>query len=255
MRCDALAILRVAIAAANPAKMVEAALRRRHDLDRYERIFVVGAGKASGTMAQAAEAVLGRRMTAGCVAVKDGDSSKCKRVDLRHCGHPVPDERGVAAADELLVNTAVADLAVSGRQLRGYDKTVVIVAFLSVGRLMTLQAADVLACMDAQLVFVYDRELLVDVALRAPTRRSDESRRGLVRHAARPNPRHRKGSHEKRRANDNGDEHGSERQSMLLRGCASAHNALRRCAGSEAGMLRDFVCLRTSTKRYRAGSW
>jgi glycerate 2-kinase len=45
--------------------------------------------------------VLGRRITAGCVAVKDGDAAKSRRIDLRPCGHPVPDERGVAAAERI----------------------------------------------------------------------------------------------------------------------------------------------------------
>src|ERR1700679_4111869 len=93
LRRDALAIFKAALAAADPAAMVEDALRRRRDLDRYERIYVVGGGKAGGTMARAAERVLGRRITAGCVAVKDGDAAKSRRIELRASGHPVPDER------------------------------------------------------------------------------------------------------------------------------------------------------------------
>ena len=89
--------------------MVEDALRHRRDVDRYERIFVVGGGKASGTMARAAERVLGRKITAGCVAVKDGDPAKSKRIDLRPCGHPVPDERGVAAAERIAELCAAAE--------------------------------------------------------------------------------------------------------------------------------------------------
>lgn len=101
LRRDARAILKAALEAANPAAMVQAALRGRRDLDRYEHIFVVGAGKAGGTMARAAESVLGRRITAGCVAVKDGDAAKSRRIELRASGHPVPDERGVAAAQRI----------------------------------------------------------------------------------------------------------------------------------------------------------
>ncbi len=115
LRRDARAILKAALAAANPAAMVEAALRSRRDLDRYENIFVVGAGKASGTMARAAESVLGRRITAGCVAVKDGDAAKSRRIELRASGHPVPDERGVAAAqriEELCSSAGPRDLVV-----------------------------------------------------------------------------------------------------------------------------------------------
>jgi hydroxypyruvate reductase len=115
LRRDALAIFKAGVAAANPAAMVEAALRRRRDLDHFERIFVVGAGKAGGTMARAAERVLGRRIAAGCVAVKDGDPAKSRRIDLRPSGHPVPDERGVAAAariTELCAAAGATDLVV-----------------------------------------------------------------------------------------------------------------------------------------------
>ncbi len=115
LRRDALAIFKAGVAAANPAAMVEAALKRRRDLDRYERIFVVGGGKASGTMAVAAERVLGRRITAGCIAVKDGDAAKAKRIELCPCGHPVPDNRGVGAAAriaELCSETGENDLVI-----------------------------------------------------------------------------------------------------------------------------------------------
>jgi len=115
LRRDARAILKSAIAAASPAAMVEAALRSRRDLDRYDRIFVVGAGKAGGTMARAAERGLGRRIAAGCIAVKDGDPAKSKRIELRPCGHPVPDERGVAASAriaEICADAGAHDLVI-----------------------------------------------------------------------------------------------------------------------------------------------
>lgn len=101
LRKDAKTILKAALAAADPTAAVVEALRKRRDLDRYERIFVAGAGKAGGTMALAAEKVLGKRIFAGCVAVKDGDTAKCLRIELRPCGHPVPDERGVEAAQRI----------------------------------------------------------------------------------------------------------------------------------------------------------
>jgi hydroxypyruvate reductase len=98
LRRDAKAILMAALAAADPTAAMEKVLRARDDLDSYERIFVVGAGKAGGTMARAAEQFLGNRITAGCVNVKDGDSAKTRVIELRHCGHPVPDERGMQGA-------------------------------------------------------------------------------------------------------------------------------------------------------------
>lgn len=90
-----------ALAAADPTAAVEQVLRVREDLDRYERIFVVGAGKAGGTMARAAEHILGSRIAAGCVNAKDGETAKTQIIELRQCGHPVPDERGLSGAKRI----------------------------------------------------------------------------------------------------------------------------------------------------------
>jgi glycerate 2-kinase len=101
LRQDAKTIMSAALAAADPTAAVERALRNRHDLDSYERIFVVGAGKASGTMARAVEQMLGDRIAAGCVNGKDGESIRLRRVEHRLCGHPVPDERGLSGAKRI----------------------------------------------------------------------------------------------------------------------------------------------------------
>jgi hydroxypyruvate reductase len=101
LRRDAKAILMAALAAADPTAAVEQVLRARDDLDRYEHIFVVGAGKAGGTMARAVEHLLGSRISLGCVNVKDGDTAKTQSIELRYCGHPVPDERGFSGAKRI----------------------------------------------------------------------------------------------------------------------------------------------------------
>ena len=69
LRKQALAIFRAAIEAADPVEAVlrnvrvlKAALEvggRRYRLSQYERIFVIGAGKASAAMAKAVERLLG----------------------------------------------------------------------------------------------------------------------------------------------------------------------------------------------------
>ena len=66
------------------------------------RVVVVGAGKASGAMAAAVEEAWGERVTGGLVVVKDGHLAETRRVKLVEAGHPVPDERGAAAARDLL---------------------------------------------------------------------------------------------------------------------------------------------------------
>ena len=57
-------------------------------------------------MAQAAERVLGRRITAGLVNVKYGHTARLRRIELNECGHPVPDERGDATARERIAELA-----------------------------------------------------------------------------------------------------------------------------------------------------
>ena len=63
---------------------------------------MVGAGKASGTMAEAVEAVLAGVAVEGLVAVKERGASGTGRVRIVEAGHPIPDARGEAAAAEIL---------------------------------------------------------------------------------------------------------------------------------------------------------
>jgi hydroxypyruvate reductase len=97
LRKHALSIFRAALAAADPAAAVMRHLQRL-DSARFKNIYVVGAGKAAASMARAAEKVLGSRIAAGYVNVKDGHTAKLRRIEQNECGHPVPDERGVAGA-------------------------------------------------------------------------------------------------------------------------------------------------------------
>ena len=97
LRSDAHKIFGAALAAADPVNAVIRHLARgKHE--RYRNIYVIGAGKAGASMALAAERVLGRRITAGLVNVKDGHLAKLKRIELNECGHPVPDRRGMDGA-------------------------------------------------------------------------------------------------------------------------------------------------------------
>jgi glycerate 2-kinase len=97
LRRHALAIFQASLAAADPEAAVERHLSKQK-LRQYRRIFVVGAGKAGASMAKAAERVIGDRITAGLINVKDGHTLPLERIELNECGHPVPDERGVEGA-------------------------------------------------------------------------------------------------------------------------------------------------------------
>jgi glycerate 2-kinase len=107
LRRDAASIFRASLAAADPAGAVERHLARGK-YDRYRHIYVVGAGKAGAAMARAAERVLGSRITAGLINVKDGHVARLRRIELNECGHPVPDERGVTGARRIAAMAAAA---------------------------------------------------------------------------------------------------------------------------------------------------
>ena len=77
---DALrAIWDAALAAGDVTPLVRSHLR----LDRrHARVFLLGAGKASGAMAAAAEEVVGDRVAGGFVVAKDGCAAPLRRVDI-----------------------------------------------------------------------------------------------------------------------------------------------------------------------------
>jgi hydroxypyruvate reductase len=74
---------------------------RSFDLSAFERIVVLGTGKAAAPMAEALEQILGQRITGGLVVVTDGCARPLSRIRCLEAGHPVPDSRGEAAAAEL----------------------------------------------------------------------------------------------------------------------------------------------------------
>ncbi|MFN8635599.1 MAG: glycerate kinase [Chloroflexota bacterium] len=118
-------VMQSALAAVEPGEAVRRALRRdgdtlsvgdrTFDLAAYDRVVVVGAGKASAPMAAAVEEVLGEKVAAGLVVVKHGHTHPTKTVQLREASHPIPDEscvNGTAELVELLGATGPRDLVV-----------------------------------------------------------------------------------------------------------------------------------------------
>jgi hydroxypyruvate reductase len=71
------------------------------DLDRYSRVIVLGAGKASARMALALEDILGERISGGLLSVKYGHGEPLKRIEVAEAGHPIPDAKGEEAAHRI----------------------------------------------------------------------------------------------------------------------------------------------------------
>ena len=118
MRQHAEEIFRAALKAVDPieavlrfVKTVDGVLhvgKRRFELKDFDRILVVGAGKAGAPMARALEELLGDRISDGVIVVKEGHGLPLQHVRIHEAGHPVPDERGIRGAEDILslVSTA-----------------------------------------------------------------------------------------------------------------------------------------------------
>ena len=107
----ALAILSAALEAVDPVNAVKRQVslsdetlrigQRIYDLGRYRHIYVIGGGKAGGSMAQAVEEILGQRVTAGLVNVKYGYGAETEIIRLNEAGHPIPDAAGMAGTKRM----------------------------------------------------------------------------------------------------------------------------------------------------------
>lgn len=116
-REQAMRLIQAALEAVEPARAVRDAVRREgdllfidgaaqhYDLTRYERVLVIGGGKAGAPMSQALSEILGDRLTAGWVNVKQGyqtDGPLTGLIKVREAGHPIPDQAGQRGAQRIL---------------------------------------------------------------------------------------------------------------------------------------------------------
>ncbi len=127
-------IFRAALEAVRPRQLLRSRLRVRRGelqvrsddalrvpLGLFERILVIGAGKATASMAQGLEEVLGARIDGGLIVVKDGHTAPLARIETVEAGHPVPDRRGLAGAQRIV------DLC------RGADERTLVICLVSGG--------------------------------------------------------------------------------------------------------------------------
>lgn len=72
------------------------------DLSDIKNLYVIGAGKASASMAKELEFILGDRIKDGFIITKYNHSVPLKYIRLKEAGHPVPDENGLEGTKEIL---------------------------------------------------------------------------------------------------------------------------------------------------------
>src|SRR6516164_694545 len=90
------AMFDMAVAAASPSQRIPGYLPS----PPKGRTIVVGAGKASALMAKAVEENWPGPL-AGLIVTRDGHSVPCSRIEIVEASHPVPDARGLAAAQRI----------------------------------------------------------------------------------------------------------------------------------------------------------
>ena len=70
----------------------------REDLNSYNRIIVLGIGKASSKMGKAIEKILGQKISNGSVITKYGHGEKLEIINVMEAAHPIPDENSIKGA-------------------------------------------------------------------------------------------------------------------------------------------------------------
>ncbi len=119
LRRDALLVFRAGLAAASPENAIERTLflegrslhidHRSFDLDRLEKIQVLGAGKASRRMATAVLELLDDYVTDCVISVPYGQGGVGRSFRFLEASHPLPDDRTLANTKEIIRLAARAD--------------------------------------------------------------------------------------------------------------------------------------------------
>jgi hydroxypyruvate reductase len=114
-----LTIFNAALAAVDPYRAVLNALRveggvlfvgdTEYKLKSFDKIIVIGAGKATARMALAVEDLLGDKISAGLIVVKEGHTAPLNFIAQTEASHPVPNAAGVAATARILEMAHAAD--------------------------------------------------------------------------------------------------------------------------------------------------
>ncbi|MBC8461203.1 MAG: glycerate kinase [Deltaproteobacteria bacterium] len=117
MRSSAREIFKRSVEAVDPYRAVKRFVRRegnslslgikdqpadQFDLKRYDRVWLVGGGKATAPMARAMEELLGEKIERGMINVKYGFIDRPGFTEITEAGHPLPDQNGVDGTRKIL---------------------------------------------------------------------------------------------------------------------------------------------------------
>lgn len=112
MREHAIQIFSAAVRAVQPQYLLRKHIRWENNRLRLgeklftqediNKIYIIGAGKASAAMAREAELILGNRIDSGVIVTKYDHAFPLKTVQCIEAGHPVPDENSLLAGREMI---------------------------------------------------------------------------------------------------------------------------------------------------------
>jgi glycerate-2-kinase len=124
------------------------------DLNKYERIFIIGTGKASLGIAQALEEILGDHISDGLFVLRHGSKADLTYIRVIYASHPYPDEnsyRGGQLMMELAKTFTERDLVFAG--ITGGSSALMVLPadgipfedIQKVNKLLLLSGADIVA--------------------------------------------------------------------------------------------------------------
>jgi glycerate 2-kinase len=116
IRAQLSALFAAAVDAVDPRRLIERVAKVEHaqllvhektegartrTFPLKDRVFVIGAGKGAGLLAQGLEALLGKRLTKGVVVVPAGQAVELRRIAVVHGEHPLPGRGSVHGTEKI----------------------------------------------------------------------------------------------------------------------------------------------------------
>jgi hydroxypyruvate reductase len=109
---NAISIFQAAIAAVHPSNLISKYIQladgvvtigqQSLPISTDQKIFVIGAGKATAAMALETEKILGDHIYKGCITTKYQHAIPLKKIDCWEAAHPIPDQNSFLAVEKTI---------------------------------------------------------------------------------------------------------------------------------------------------------